>query len=66
MVDVGKLMGRRMIALITDMNQPLGSAVGNALEVAECIAVLKVSVGGGQPMSCTDIRIRRASSRSPI
>lgn len=41
MVDVGRLMGRKMCALITDMNQPLGRAVGNAVEIEECIAVLK-------------------------
>jgi pyrimidine-nucleoside phosphorylase len=44
MVETGRRMGKRMMALITDMNQPLGRAVGNANEVAECIEVLK---GGG-------------------
>ncbi len=41
MVETGRRMGKRMMALITDMNQPLGRAVGNANEVAECIDVLK-------------------------
>ena len=41
MVETGKRMGKRMVALITDMDQPLGCAVGNALEVEECIEVLR-------------------------
>jgi pyrimidine-nucleoside phosphorylase len=41
MVETGRRMGKRVVALITDMNQPLGRAVGNANEVAECIEVLK-------------------------
>ena len=41
MLDIGRAMGCRVQALITDMNQPLGHAVGNAIEVAEAIATLK-------------------------
>src|SRR5437899_985767 len=40
MVDTGVRMGKRMVALITDMNQPLGRHVGNSLEVIECVDVL--------------------------
>src|ERR1051326_5606112 len=40
MVDTGKRMGKRMVALITDMDHPLGTFVGNALEVIECIDIL--------------------------
>ena len=37
MVETGRRMGKKMVALITDMDQPLGRAVGNALEVVECL-----------------------------
>jgi len=41
LVEIGKAMGLRTVAVITDMNEPLGRAVGNALEVNECIDVLQ-------------------------
>jgi pyrimidine-nucleoside phosphorylase len=41
MVEIGTACGKRVEALITDMNQPLGCAVGNALEVIECAEALK-------------------------
>ncbi|HEX3741209.1 MAG TPA: thymidine phosphorylase [Terriglobales bacterium] len=44
MVETGELVGKKMVALITDMNQPLGTHVGNSLEVIECLEVLR---GGG-------------------
>jgi len=41
MVETGQQMGKKVVALITDMNQPLGRKVGNALEIEECIEVLR-------------------------
>src|SRR6266540_1871640 len=43
MVDIGQLAGREVVALLSDMNQPLGNAVGNSLEVVEAIDMLKDS-----------------------
>src|ERR1700720_1555691 len=40
MVETGKRMGKRVVALITDMDQPLGRAAGNALEIEEVIEIL--------------------------
>ena len=41
MVETGERMGKQMVALITDMDQPLGNMIGNALEVVEVIEVLR-------------------------
>jgi len=46
MTKVGKLMGVKVAHLLSSMDEPLGRTVGNALEVAECVEVLK---GGGPP-----------------
>jgi pyrimidine-nucleoside phosphorylase len=40
MVETGQRMGKKVVALITDMNQPLGRMAGHSNEIAECIDVL--------------------------
>ena len=41
MVETGERMGKQVVALITDMDQPLGNMIGNALEVVEVVKVLR-------------------------
>ncbi len=41
MVETGERMGKKVVALITDMDQPLGNMIGNALEVVEVVDVLR-------------------------
>jgi pyrimidine-nucleoside phosphorylase len=53
MVDTAKRMGKKAVALITDMNQPLGRMAGHANEIAECIEVLK----GGGPADLVDLSL---------
>ena len=57
MVDIGRASGKRMTAVISDMNQPLGNAVGNALEVREVIDVL----GGGGPADIRELSLGLAT-----
>ena len=50
MVETGERMGKRTVALITGMDEPLGRAVGNALEVEECIALMKGECKGSEDL----------------
>jgi pyrimidine-nucleoside phosphorylase len=53
MVRVGKAMNKGMVALLTDMNQPLGRTAGNALEVIESIECLQGKHSGEDLMNIT-------------
>ena len=57
MVETGERMGKKMAALITDMDQPLGRYVGNALEVVECVKVLR----GEGPKDLRDLCLELAA-----
>ncbi len=41
MVELGKAVGRKTVAVITDMSQPLGRAIGNRLEILEALEILQ-------------------------
>jgi pyrimidine-nucleoside phosphorylase len=56
MIDLGAAVGQRVSALLTSMDEPLGRAVGNAMEVSEAIATLK----GDGPADLVDICITLA------
>ncbi len=57
LADVGRAMGKRVTALITAMDQPLGRAVGNALEVVESVEILK----GQGPRDSTELTLSLAA-----
>ncbi len=57
MVETGARMGKKMVALITDMDQPLGLKVGNALEVAECIELMN----GEGPADLREVSVELAA-----
>lgn len=53
LIATGRAMGKPVVALLTDMNQPLGRAIGNALETAEAIECLR----GGGPADLREITL---------
>lgn len=54
MISIGKRLGRNTIAMITDMDQPLGNTIGNALEVQEAIETVR----GKGPKDFTELCMR--------
>lgn len=58
MVSIGEHVGRRTVALITDMSRPLGNAIGNSLEICEVCDTLK----GNGPADLTAICIELAAN----
>lgn len=57
MVEIGESAGRRTVALITNMDAPLGRAVGNSIEVKEAVEVLK----GGGPADLREVSLALAA-----
>jgi pyrimidine-nucleoside phosphorylase len=53
MIGIGNEMGKRVVALLTDMDQPLGRAVGNSLEVIEAVEMLR----GHAPADYTELTL---------
>ena len=58
MVEIGKMAGKKTLAIITDMDKPLGNAIGNLLEVEEAVNVLN----GKGPKDLTKLSIVLASN----
>jgi len=58
MLEIGRRAGREVVCLLTDMEQPLGSAVGNALEIREAVATIR----GAGPADFTEL-VLDASAR---
>jgi pyrimidine-nucleoside phosphorylase len=73
MLELGRRAGREVVCLITDMDQPLGYAVGNALEIREAIATLRgegppdftelVVTAGGHLLARSDLGVSAAEGR---
>src|SRR5205085_5637529 len=57
MVETGRRMGKKMVPLITDMDQPLGNRIGNALEVIECVDIMR----GAGPADLREVTLELAA-----
>jgi pyrimidine-nucleoside phosphorylase len=74
MVELGRRAGREVVCLLTDMDQPLGHAVGNALEIREAVATLRgegppdftelVLTAAGRLLALSDLDIDEAEGRA--
>ncbi|MBQ4042517.1 MAG: pyrimidine-nucleoside phosphorylase [Clostridia bacterium] len=62
MVDIGTACGRKMTAVLTDMDIPLGQNIGNALEVAEAMAVLR----GSGPADLREVSLTLAAEMASL
>ena len=62
MVDIGTACGRKMTAVLTDMDIPLGQNIGNALEVAEAMAVLR----GNGPADLREVSLTLAAEMASL
>ncbi|PYV44057.1 MAG: thymidine phosphorylase [Acidobacteria bacterium] len=65
LVDIGNGMGTKTVAFISDMNQPLGLAVGNSLEVVEAIETLKGQGPEDLTHLCEKLAIKMLALASP-
>jgi pyrimidine-nucleoside phosphorylase len=73
MIELGRQAGRQVVCVLTDMDQPLGQAVGNALEIRETIATLRgqgpadftelVLGASAHLLALSDLRIDEATGR---
>lgn len=57
LIEIGAAHGKKVAALLTSMDEPLGRFVGNSLEIAECVAIMKnEAFGGYAPEEFADTR----------